>query len=71
MIHENTEFAPSCAASLPRLLPSSIFTYLKRVFTTSETIELMSEVCHACEHRSDFALLGGKPANEDQSNLWV
>lgn len=38
MIHENTEFAPSCATSLPR---------------------------------SDIALLGGKPANEEQSNLWV
>jgi len=38
MIHENTEFAPSCATSLPR---------------------------------SDIALLGGKPANEEQSNLWA
>lgn len=56
MIHENTEFAPSCAASLPRL---------------SETIELISEVCHVCEYRSDIALLGGKPTNEEQSNLWV
>eukprot|EP00434_Breviolum_minutum_P044998 symbB.v1.2.040257.t1/scaffold7091.1/size13379/2 len=56
MIHENTEFAPSCAASLPRL---------------SETIELISEVCHVCEYRSDIALLGGKPTNEEQSNLWA